>query len=209
LNGEIVGIVLAAGYSSRMGMFKPLLPLGSSTALERAIMSLRHGGVDEIVVVTGHRAEELRPLLDRLGTNEAHNPQPELGMFSSVLTGVAALPDSTAATFILPVDTPLVKASTIHTLRRAYLRSQAAVVYPIFGGKRGHPPLISLSCFALPLPPTLKGGLRALLARQTDVVDLPVPDEGVVLDMDTPEDYARMAALAEREGATTEKERRE
>lgn len=197
--GEIAGIVLAAGYSSRMGMFKPLLRLGSSTAMERAVMSLQGGGIAHIVVVTGHRAEEVRPLLERLGAREAHNPQPELGMFSSVLTGIAALPDSATATFILPVDTPLVKEGTIRELSRAYLSSRAAVVYPAFLGRRGHPPLIALSCFAGPLSPTLPGGLAAVLARQGNAIDLPVPDEGILWDMDTPEEYARMAAWAERE----------
>lgn len=208
MDGEITGIVLAAGYSSRMGTFKPLLPLGSATAVERAVMSLRNGGVYDIVVVTGHRAEELRPLLARLDAREAHNQQAELGMFSSVLAGVAALPDSATAIFVLPVDTPLVKASTVRDLSRAYLTSRTAVVYPTFRGKRGHPPLIALSCFSELLPPTLMGGLAAVLARQTNVIDLPVLDEGILWDMDTPEDYALMAAQAEREGGPTEKERR-
>jgi molybdenum cofactor cytidylyltransferase len=203
---EIAGIVLAAGYSSRMGSFKPLLPLGSSTAMEMALMSLRSGGVEDVVVVTGHRAEELRPRLTSLGAREAQNQRPELGMFSSVLVGVAALPNSATAIFILPSDIPMVKPSTIRQLSQAYLTSRATVVYPTFRGERGHPPLIARSCFAEPLPPTLRGGLATMLARQANAIDRPVLDEGVLWDMDTPEEYTRMVAQAEREGVPTEAE---
>ena len=55
--------MLAAGFSSRMGGLKPLLPLGSGTAVERVVASLREAGVHDIVVVTGHQAETVAPLL--------------------------------------------------------------------------------------------------------------------------------------------------
>ncbi|MHB0876632.1 MAG: nucleotidyltransferase family protein [Anaerolineae bacterium] len=203
---EIAGIVLAAGFSSRMGTFKPLLPLGSSIALERAIASLRDGGVGDVVVVTGHRAEELRPHLARLGAREAFNRRPESGMFSSVLVGIDALADCATAAFILPADLPLVRPSTIRRLGETYLSRRVAVVYPSFHGKRGHPPLVARACFAESPPPTFPGGLATLLAQQADTVDVPVPDEGVLWDMDTPGEYDRMVARAKREGVPAEEE---
>jgi molybdenum cofactor cytidylyltransferase len=199
-NAEIAGIVLAAGYSSRMGRLKPLLPLGPSTALERAVTSLRRGGVADVVVVTGHRAEELRPHLARLGVREALNLRPELGMFSSVLAGIAALPASATAACILPADLPLVRPATVAALAAAYLGSDAVVVYPSFQGKRGHPPLVARSCFAASPSPTLAGGLATLLAGRDDALDVPVPDEGVLWDMDTPGEYDRMVARLGRDG---------
>jgi molybdenum cofactor cytidylyltransferase len=206
MDGEIAGIVLATGFSGRVGAFNPMLPLGSSTVIERAIASLQGGGVGDIVAVTGHRAEELRPRLARLGVREARNELPELGMFSSVLTGVAALRDAATAVFVLPVDIPIVKPSTIHQLADAYRESRPDVVYPIFRGKRGHPLLIARTCFAGPLSPTLPGGLSSVLSRQANRLYASVLDEAVLWGLDTPEEYARMAAWATREGVPTEAE---
>lgn len=64
---KISGLILAAGFSSRMGRFKPLLPLGGSTATERAVKSLRDGGIEDVRVVVGWRTEELVPVLDQPG----------------------------------------------------------------------------------------------------------------------------------------------
>lgn len=190
----IAAIVLAAGFSNRMGRFKPLLPLGQATVLEWAVGSLLSGGIADVVVVAGHRAEDLWPYVDRLGCHLALNRRPELGMFSSVLTGMAALAADVGAAFILPVDVPLVRPDTIRLLAGAYLGSRASVLYPTYGGKRGHPPLVARHCFAEPLSPTLSGGLATVLAWRTDALDVPVADEGVLWDMDTQADYGRMLA---------------
>jgi molybdenum cofactor cytidylyltransferase len=202
----IAGIVLAAGFSSRMGMFKPLLPLGPSSVLERTVTRLRQGGVRDIVVVTGHRAAELRPLVAALGAREATNCQPDLGMLSSILIGVAALTETSLAAFVLPADMPMVKPSTIRLLSHVFISSGESVVRPTFRGRRGHPPLVSLACFDGSVSPQMEGGLGAVIAREKDVTDLPVLDEGILWDMDTPEEYSRMAAKISGEGIPTEAE---
>jgi len=85
-------IVLAAGFSSRMGAFKPLLPFGERTVVAHVVANLRAAGLQRIHVVTGFEAENLAPELNRLGVTRAHNPDFAKGMFSSVRAGVASLP---------------------------------------------------------------------------------------------------------------------
>ena len=77
-------IILAAGYSSRMKKFKPLLPIEGTTALERLAASVRAGGIEKLVVVTGHRREQLEPVLEKIGAIEAYNENYDDGMFSSI-----------------------------------------------------------------------------------------------------------------------------
>ncbi len=70
----VAAIILAAGRSSRMGMSKPLLPLGPFSVIERVVRSVCQAGIDDIVVVTGHGSAQLAPLLDGLGARMIHNP---------------------------------------------------------------------------------------------------------------------------------------
>jgi molybdenum cofactor cytidylyltransferase len=198
--GKIAGVILTAGFSTRARAFKPLLPFGATTVIEAAIGSLKAGGVPDIIVVTGFKAEALRPVLAHCGVREVVNPHPELGMFSSVLTGAAAVNDDVHGVLILPGDMPMVQSSTIRSLIDDYFESGADVIYPTFRGRRGHPPIISLRCLTGNLPPQLPGGLRTLLqAFGATTRELPVPDEGILIDIDTQDEYRRLLA---RQGQT-------
>ena len=76
--------ILAAGFSSRMGSFKPLLPLGDKTVIERAIAVSKEAGIEDIVVVTGYNREALLPVLEKEGVEEVFNWHFEEGMFTSI-----------------------------------------------------------------------------------------------------------------------------
>jgi CTP:molybdopterin cytidylyltransferase MocA len=194
----IAAIVLAAGYSSRMGRFKPLLPIGHATALERVIDLFLAAGVGEINVVTGHHAEAMDHLLKHKGVHATHNPHYGSGMYSSVAAGVGSLPAQVEACFVLPADMPLVRPRTIKLLAQAYESHPRPVIYPVFQALRGHPPLICRDVLAETLRGDEPGGLRALLARhQQGAGEVAVIDEGIHLDLDTPADLARALALAE------------
>jgi CTP:molybdopterin cytidylyltransferase MocA len=200
----IAAIILAAGYSSRMGCLKPLLPLSGRPAIERSVQAFCDGGAGPVLVVTGHRAEALEPVLDGLCAITVHNANFDAGMYSSVKAGIAALPPAVEASFLLPADTPLVHAATVATLATAYAVQPCAVLYPTFAGARGHPPLISRRLFAEILSGDGEGGLSALLARHEDeAAEVDVPDQGILLDMDVPYDYARLAAVARMPSAPT------
>lgn len=190
-------IVLAAGFSSRMAEFKPLLPLGGSTALEKCIGVFRAAGITDVIAVLGHRADELQPLAERAGARCVHNPDFELGMFSSVVAASRALPAWLEAAFVLPADIPLVRPSTIRQLTAAFARSGSGIIYPVFEGRRGHPPLIASSMLAEAAEENEQGPLSNLLARhESEAIDLPVADQGIHMDMDTPAEYDELCAVA-------------
>jgi molybdenum cofactor cytidylyltransferase len=187
---EVAALVLAAGYSSRAPGFKPLLPMGAGTVIEATVQSLRHGGVDGITVVIGHRADELIPELNRLGVRYVQNQDYRQGMFSSVVVGVNSLSPQAEAFFLLPCDIPLVRGHTVRMLRNAYRRMMPKVTYPVFRQRRGHPPLISTQCCPAIRAWTGPGGLRSLLALyETQAHEVETADEGILTDIDTPEDY--------------------
>ena len=194
---NLAALILAAGFSSRMGRCKALLPIDGQPLIARLVATFRQAGIDRIGVVTGHYADELEPVLRELGVDAIANPAYERGMYSSVQAGIAALPEDVTACFLLPVDIPLVRPATIAALAAHFAAHAAPITYPRFGGRRGHPPLIARTLYAEILAGKGDGGLRALLQKhQANAADVDVLDEGVVLDMDTPEDYEQLARLA-------------
>lgn len=183
-----------------MGEFKPLLPFGGTPVLERVIRLFQESGITDVKVVLGHRSEELMPLVRRLDARPVINDRFRDGMFSSVLAGVGALDDEVEAFFLLPVDIPLVRHETVRDLIRAYRNGQDAICYPVYKGKRGHPPLISVRFREEILAWGGNGGLKGVLSRHEDVaVDVETGDEAILLDMDTSGQYERLRALWQRQ----------
>ncbi|HTG01962.1 MAG TPA: NTP transferase domain-containing protein [Nitrospirota bacterium] len=204
---NISAIVLAAGFSTRAPGFKPLLPLGRGTVIEATIGNLCRGGIDDIVVVIGNRAEEMRRELALLDVRAVYNRSFEKGMFSSIVAGVNALSPRTEAFFLMPVDLPLVRCHTIRTLRRTFRRRPAKVIYPVFRGERGHPPLISAACCPAIRSWSQPEGLRSLLALfEAESCEVETADEGILLDIDTREDYEAIAKRFRRRDIPTSRE---
>ncbi len=188
------GVVLAAGLSRRMGAHKPLLPLGERTVLATTIRTLADGGVRDVVVVTGHRAEAVAAEAHACGARVAHNPRFEDGMYTSVQAGARALEPDAQAFLLLPCDIPAVGAATVHMLVAAWRDSgQPDVCVPVHGNRRGHPPVISAALVEEILASEPVGGLRALLADRS-TLHVPTPSLGVLLDLDTPGRYEVMRA---------------
>jgi molybdenum cofactor cytidylyltransferase len=191
-SGDVAAVILAAGYSRRMGSFKPLLPFGKTTVIERVIATIRDAGVETIRVVVGWNAELLIPVLERCGTPWVRNDRFADGMYSSVQTGVRSLPPDVAAFFLVPGDMPLARSSTLVRLMTEWNGQPAAVLYPCHEGHRGHPPLIASQCIPDILREAPPGGLRALLGRHAaDARDIEVADPGILTDLDTPDDYQK------------------
>mgnify|MGYP000922649219 CR=1 FL=1 len=194
---KLVALILAAGFSSRMGQFKPLLPLGETFVLECAVSLFRKAGVNEILVVTGYRSFDLDPALRELGVRGIKNNHFQEGMFSSIQAAAQTLDDTVDAFFILPVDIPLVRPSTVMALIETFQQRGSEVVYPCFLAERGHPPLISGHLVGDILRWSGNGGLKALLAmREERAVEVSVPDENILLDMDQDNDYRIMKEKA-------------
>jgi CTP:molybdopterin cytidylyltransferase MocA len=198
--GRIAAVILAGGLASRMGRRKPLLPISGISALEMAVTRLRAADVHDIIAVTGHEGEQIAEEARRLEIRAVDNPDYKSGMFSSVATGVKALPPGTEAFFILPADIPLVKTYTYISLTEAWTASHSDVAYPTFMGTRAHPPLISSPLAEGILSWTGEGGLGGFLEHCTHSrAEIPTGDRSVTLDMDTPEDYERLISYASTE----------
>jgi len=201
---KLAAIVLAAGFSSRMVEFKPLLPLAGAMALERSIGLFRAASIAEVIVVLGHRADELQSLVERSGARAIVNKQFEQGMYSSIVTGCRALPAWVEAAFVLPADTPLVRPATIRQLAESWALRRAGILYPVFDGHRGHPPLIVRAILDEVARGQVEGPLNSVLAlHESDAVNLQVADQCIHRDMDTLADYHALASLAPRQQIPT------
>lgn len=189
----LAAIVLAAGYSSRLGDFKPLLRLDGLTLVERAVALFQGAGVGRIVVVSGHRGDEVEAAAMRAGADCVRNHRFDDGMFSSVTTGLAALGSTTEAFLILPVDIPLVRTATVRRLIEAHPEHPDGIIYPSFMGRRGHPPLMPMDLAGEILAWPGQGGLKGCLSRFRDrALDLVVPDRHIHFDVDTGADAGEL-----------------
>jgi molybdenum cofactor cytidylyltransferase len=187
MNPKVAAILLAAGRSSRMGAFKPLLPFGNKTVIECCIDYLREGGVETIVVVLGHRADELLKRLS--GVQFAVNPNPDSEMGASIAIGVGELPENTQATLIALVDHPAVPPTVVTTILDEWNQG-ARIVIPTWQRKGGHPVLVDLSFKPELLNLPANGGLWAFFESHREAVRrLPVDSPFIARDMDTWDDY--------------------
>ncbi|MCF8121003.1 MAG: NTP transferase domain-containing protein [Desulfarculaceae bacterium] len=189
------GLVLAAGLSSRMKQFKPLLPLGEQSVLARVVGLLREAGTGPVLVVLGHRATELVPMVSSMGAVPVLNPDYGQGMFSSLRAGLTALPPACQAFFLLPVDIPLVRPQTLARLRAAWEQGRGPVLHPTFQGQRGHPPLIAAELAPAIMAYDESGGLRGFWEQHPELGrEVPVADRFILRDQDHPQDYEALKA---------------
>jgi CTP:molybdopterin cytidylyltransferase MocA len=196
----IAALLLAAGRSRRMGAgrLKQLLPYGDRTAVRRCVDSLREAGVERVVAVVAPR-EELRAAFAGLSARLVENPDPESDMRTSVHLGLGALGADAGAVLICLADHPLVRPATIRALAAEHAAHPGTILAPAWRGRRGHPVLFPRAALN-----GVAAGLTLREARDAwpgGVREVGVDDEGVVVDVDTPQDYARARALAEREVA--------
>jgi CTP:molybdopterin cytidylyltransferase MocA len=186
---DVAAVILAAGRSQRMGAFKPLLPFGKQTVIESCIECLRKGGAETIVVVLGHRAEEVKAQIKHLNVVCALNPDADSEMNASIAAGVRELPASAKSTLIALADHPAVPPSVVLTLIKTW-KNGAPLVIPTWQNRGGHPVLIDLRYRheLQNLDPNL--GLRGLFeAHSAEVKRVAVESAYVARDMDTWDDY--------------------
>lgn len=188
----VAGILLAAGEGSRLGRPKALVELGGQTLAERGVGLLRAGGADPVLVVTGAAPVAIP------GVRIVHNPRWRSGMGSSLAAGLGALAAADAgATVIALADQPLVGPEAVRRLIAAY-RGGATVVVAAYGGKPRNPVLIARRHWAA-VAEQLSGdtGARPFLRAHPELVTLvECGDTGRPDDVDTPEDLARVRAVA-------------
>lgn len=184
---QIGAVIVAAGMSSRMGDFKPMLNIGSISIAQRIVATFHQAGVTKIAVVTGYNA----PLLERHLSNSGlvflrNEDYASTQMFDSAKIGLAYLRDKCERILFTPVDIPLFTAMTVTEL----IESGAELCCPVCEGRTGHPLLIASSLVDAILADSGEGGLQGAIARcGAEMLQIPVEDPGVLHDADTPADY--------------------
>ncbi|MFZ3208991.1 MAG: nucleotidyltransferase family protein [Geobacteraceae bacterium] len=197
MTGSVAAILLAAGKSRRMGSCKQLLPLGESTVIVRCIMALVTGGVGEIVVVVSEEGNDVAEAVRSYPVRIVANPECDGDMASSVRTGRDALTKEAGGVIVSLCDYPLVSANTITSLIVQHGESPGSIITPCHQGRRGHPLLVPRDLLDdMGKSQTLRDLLRSAPDR---IRHLSVDDPGVLLDMDTPEEYRRISAVCTRE----------
>lgn len=193
----IAGILLAAGRSVRMpGGSKLLLVWKGKPLVRWAAEALTEGGLSPIVAVAGGDPEALATALEGLPLHLVPNPRHAEGMGTSLAAGVFALGVDVEAAAVALGDMPLLAAATVRRLAAAFLAADRSIAVPLCHGRRGHPVLFDLRRHR----PGLLGlradeGARSLLTAYPDeILEVPVNDEGVLLDVDAPEDYQALEA---------------
>jgi len=197
LYGRLVvgAVVLAAGAGSRLGgRPKCLLELGGVPLIRRTLIALSGAGVDEVVVVLGHHAEAIEPVVAPFPVTLVRNPDPDAGQVSSQRIGLAALTGKLDAVIVALADQPLVNAQDITALIGAYKKRPegTSVVFPQVGGEPGNPVIFSTEVRDRILAGDAHVGCRQWRQAHPDAVAPFVTDNRrYKVDVDTPEDLER------------------
>ena len=187
---QTAALIVAAGMSSRMGDFKPMLSIGSITIAQRVIATFHQAGIEKIVMITGYQAVTLERHLSGSGVIFLRNDHYETTqMFDSVKIGLKYLMDKCDRVLFTPVDVPLFTAETVRRL----LDANAALACPVCDGQQGHPLLISAALLPKILSDCGEQGLKGAVSRcGTAMTAVAVNDPGTLRDADTPEDYSAL-----------------
>ena len=195
----IAAVILAAGASTRMGTSKALLadPDGRSF-VARIARTFGDAGLDHLVVVTGAHHEAIVTALAADGLSGrvtcVRNPDPSRGQISSLWAGLDAVmrPELEAMLMTL-VDVPMVRPSTVRAVIEAWRHGRAPIVRPAIGDRHGHPVLFDRAVFdELRRAPLDEGAKAVVHAHAVDLLNVTVDDEGCLIDVDTPGDYAQL-----------------
>jgi molybdenum cofactor cytidylyltransferase len=202
LAASFVGVILAAGKSSRMGRDKALLPwpplvagqtASNDTLLSAAIRSLS-SATDFVLVVVGENEAALAPIIYSHGASLVVNRDPERGQFSSLQIGLQeVLNHGRDATMVTLVDRPPVKPVTLQTLRLAFFMADPNVwtIVPEYLGHHGHPYLIGREMMSAFLQEPATSNARDIEhVHHKHMQYVKVDDPLVAVNINTPEDYA-------------------
>jgi len=198
--GRVFAVLPAAGRSTRMGRHKLLLPLGDGTVIGQLLQCLRSADTAEILVVIRPDDSALSREIARHGAHVVRPPSDPQSMRHSVQYALTELerrfaPTSQDAWLLVPADHPVLSARVLEQLLRCWREGDSRVLVPIYQQRRGHPTLFAWSLAAMVPQIPSDCGLNWLLQEcSQDVTELMVDDPSVLLDLDTPDEYARLVA---------------
>lgn len=186
---RVTGIVLAAGLSRRLGRPKQLLRLGGQTVIEHVVRAAVASSLDEVIVVLGARAEEIRSALGGLPVRFIVNERYEQGQGTSLATGIAALHGDADAAVILLGDQPGIATDVIDRVTAARRERGASIVMAAYEDGRGHPVLFGREQFAALRALSGDSGGREVIRTHPDMVVTVDVDGPVPADIDTEDDW--------------------
>jgi len=173
-----------------MGQPKQLLPLHDKPIIRHCLDNLITSGIENIVAVLGNRGDEVLAVIQEMPVKIVLNKNQESEMAESVRIGLRAISENSSGVLICLSDHPLVSVDTLKILMQCFLETPDKIIIPLYKGKRGHPTLFPRNV----IEEIFEGGtLRDIIDKNRSRLRfLDVQDEGVILDMDTKEDYERI-----------------
>jgi len=188
----MVGIILSAGESKRMGTPKQLLPWGNTIVLQHVLDNAAASRLERIQLILGHCADEIAGRITLPSkTHIFVNPAFKEGMHTSVKCGIHSAPPDAEAFMVLLGDQPLIETWAIDRLIDAYHEGGKGIVVPVCNGRRGHP-VIFAARFREELLAIGDRGAREVLHRHAEAIfEVPIDSPHVLMDLDTPQDYQK------------------
>jgi len=185
----IAAIILSAGKSERMGSPKALLQYRGQSFLATILGTISSARIEPVIVVAGHHYDQIAKAFPNVPVT--YNPNYEQGMSTSVQAGIRALPAELDGVAIFLVDHPMIDRQTIDALVTRL--APGRIVVPVHGGRRGHPVVFAVDLFDEILEISPDQGLNTVVKRMPErVVEVFVENAGVLRDIDTPEQFARL-----------------
>ena len=192
---RVGAVILAGGLSRRMGTSKPLLPWGKRTVIQHIVHTLQPFHLSETVVVTGYKAAEVETTLKHSSVKTVFNPIYVKGeMLSSLQAGLRALDDSISAALVVMGDQPQMSPRVVNRILRAGAYNIGTIVAPFYLQQRGHPILIPRQFWPSIL--NLTSGAPRDAINQHPITHVPIDDDSILRDIDTPEQYQQEKRLA-------------
>ena len=187
---RVVGVVLAAGESRRMGQLKALLPFGTYTVIEQVIQPLLHADLADVMVVLGHRSADIAKVLAPWPVHVLYNPDYRQGMTTSVqvaLRYITPLPD---AYLLVLVDQPHLGLTPVRQVLSGFRQTGKGLVIPTYNGKRGHPIVLAARYRQDVLALGPDQGLNIVTrGHPDDTLEVPMSADDILRDMDYPAEY--------------------
>ena len=194
---SIVGIILAAGMSKRMGSTKQLVKLKGRCLLQWVVSAAVESDLEKIYLVLGHQSERILRNLPQLCQTPKikilYNSDFEKGMSSSVRCGLSAAQQGYGNVMFLLADQPFISPKVINQLLREYKKSDKHICLPVFQGQKGNPVIFSSLFFKQLL--TVEGdmgGRRIIRDNPDQILYVPVNNPKELLDIDTQNDLNKL-----------------
>ncbi len=185
-SSRVSAVVLAAGMSTRMGRLKQLALFRGKPLLQIVLDGLKQTLVDEIIVILGHQADQIKGELAFGSACVVLNDNYAEGMSTSIKAGISHVDPNADGALIIMVDQPLLKPSTIDQIVDGFTRERSTITIPVYRGYRGNPVLVDRTVFPEMKKLTGDSGLRSVFANYSaKTLEVAVDDPGILIDTDT------------------------